>query len=169
MSNRKSPKPIYLVDARAKLKAIAQIDNLPVDGTYKVTIAGARDKSARQRGLQWMWYDDVVESGIGGQDESTKDRVHLKAKALWCLPIQIRDDEDFAEMYLDFHRRWHKRPEWEHKFEWFVERVVSTEDLNQAQMAEFLTSFKDHYGYELGVELTDPDARGWANLLEGAA
>lgn len=166
MPNRKSPKPIYLVDGKAKAKAIAAVENLEADGTWKVTIAGAKDKSARQRGLQWLWYGDVVKSGIGGAEESEKEDLHIKAKALWCLPIQIRDDDNFASMYLLFHDRWHSTPMWDAKFYWFCDKIVSTEDLNQAQMAEFLTEFKNHYGYDLGVELTDPDSRGWANLLE---
>ena len=164
--NRNNPKPIFLVDGKARQLARDQLDREPVDGTRKVTFAGAKDKSTRQRGLQWMWYGDVVKSGIGGEAEADKIELHLSSKARWCLPIEIRDDDNFAEVYLSFHQRWHRTAYWEAKFRWFCERVVSTEDLNQAQMAEYLTAFLDHYSYDLGVELTDPDERGWANLLE---
>lgn len=166
MPTRNAPRPIYLVNENARQKALRQLRAEPVDGTRKVTFSGAKDKSTRQRGLQWIWYGDVVEAGIGGVEEADKNSLHIKAKAMFCLPIQIRDDDNFAEIYLALHNRWHHREEWESKFYWFCDRVVSTEDLNQAQMAEFLTEFKNHYGYELGVELTDPDERGWANLLE---
>lgn len=168
MRGRKAPNAIYIVSNNARKHAINKVSEIPTDGSMKVTISGAKDKSTRQRGLQWMWYTDVVESGIGGQDEAAKDELHVKAKALFCLPIQIRDDDNFAGMYMDFHNRWHGMPQWDAKFWWFCDRVVSTEDLNQAQMAEFLTDFKNYYGYELGIELTDPEARGWANLLESA-
>lgn len=159
-------KPIYLVDERARNLVAKQLSLEPADGTRKVTFSNAKDKSARQRGLQWIWYGDVVKSGLGGESEADKNELHLASKARWCLPIEIRDDDNFAEIYLDFHRRWHMQPEWEEKFRWFCDKVVSTEDLDQSQMAEYLTEFKNHYGYEIGVELTDPDNMGWKNLLE---
>lgn len=164
--NRKAPKPIYLVNENAKEMALKALQSTPADGKWKVAISGSQGKSARQLGLQWLWYGDVVKSGIGGLDESHKDSLHIKAKAMFCLPIQIRDDDMFASMFLDFTRRWKESGEWDDKFRWFCDNVVSTQALNQAQMAEFLTDFKNYYGYELGVELTDPDSRGWANLLE---
>ena len=92
--------------------------------------------------------------------------IHRKAKALWCLPLRIRDDDQFAMLWLDYYQKWHRAADWEDRFEWFIDKLVSTEDLNQAQMAEFLTHFKDYYGYDMGVELMDPDERGWGNLLE---
>lgn len=164
--NKNTPRPIYLVDDRAKRKALKQLEAEPVDGTRKVTFSGAKDKSTRQRGLQWIWYGDVTKSGIGGADEATENLVHRKSKAVWCLPILIRDDDNFADLWLQFYRRWQNTSEWEAKFEWFIDHHVSTEKLNQAQMAEYLTKFRDHYGFDLGVELTDPDERGWKNLLE---
>ena len=166
MPNRNAPRPIYLVNEKARRLAQEQLAREPADGTRKVQFSGAKDKSTRQRGLQWIWYGDVVKSGIGGVDEESEQDLHLASKARWCLPIEIRDDDNFAEVYLAFHNRWHGTPLWEAKFIWFVDRVVSTEDLNQAQMAEYLTAFRDHYGLDLGVDLTDPDARGWANLLQ---
>lgn len=166
--NKNCPRPIYLVDERARQAVRRQLEAEPVNGTRKVTFSGAKDKSSRQRGLQWIWYNDVVKSGLGGVDESDTKNLHRKAKALWCLPLQISGDDNFAEIYLDFHRRWHTQPEWEEKFDWFIDNVVSTEKLNQAQMAEYLTAFKDYYGHEVGVNLTDPDEYGWRNLLGGA-
>ena len=34
------------------------------------------------------------------------------------------------------------------------------------ELAEYLNKFKDHYGLELGVNLSDPDEFGWRNLLK---
>lgn len=166
--NRKSPRPIYLTSEGARKAALRAVSQSPVDGSLKVTISGAKGKSARQRGLQWLWYGDVVKAGIGGHDESHKDLLHRASKARWALPLLIRDDDHFADMYLMFHEKWSTHNHWDVKFRWFVENHVSTEKLNQAQMAEFLTAFRDWYGFELGVNLTDPEERGWKNLLEMA-
>ena len=169
MKTRKSPNSVYLVNEKAREAAHELLSAQPVDGTMKVTVSGAKDKSARQRGLQWLWYGDVVASGLGGMDESTSDRLHVSAKARWCLPILCRDDDAFADIYLTYYQKWKDAPDWAHRFYWFCDRVVSTEDLNQAQMAEYLKLFQEWYGFEIGVELTDPGKKGWDNLLEVAA
>ena len=168
MSNRKGPKPVFLVDKRAQKAAIDLLLDQPLDGTMKIVISGAKDKSTRQRGLQWMGYTDVVKSGLGGIDEASETRLHLASKYRWCLPIQIRDDDHFAGLWMDFYNKWKSRPfeEKQRAFEWFVDNHVSTEALNRAQMAEYLTKFRDHYGHEVGVNLRDPDEFGWRNLLE---
>jgi hypothetical protein len=162
MQNRKAPKAIFLVDERARKTAMGQLMDLPADGSMKVVFSGAKDKSTRQRGLQWLWYGDVVKSGIGGRDEETENRLHLTAKYRWCLPIQVRDDDYFAALWLSYYEANKHDPR---KLEWFVDHHVSTEDLNQAQMAEYLTNFQNYYALELGVNLTDPEEKGWRNLL----
>ena len=40
MTNRKSPRPIFLINEAARLLAIKQIRELPADGTYKVSVDG---------------------------------------------------------------------------------------------------------------------------------
>ena len=79
-------KAIYLVNEAAKRSAINLVMDQPIDGTQKITVSGAGTKSARQRGLQWMWYTDVVKSGLGGTDEADEKRLHLVSKFRWCLP-----------------------------------------------------------------------------------
>ena len=156
-------KPIYLVDQRAKKLALSQLMDDPADGTTKVVFSAAKDKSARQRGLQFIWYGDVIKAGVGGLTEGDVKRLHLASKYRWCLVIQIRDDEDFAALWLDYWGRWEGNPA---KLEWFVDRFVSTEALNQSQMAEYLTEFQRHYADNIGVNLSDPNEYGWRNLLE---
>jgi len=155
-------KPIFLVDERARKTAMSQLMDAPTDGTMKVTFSGAKGKSARQRGLQWMWYEDVVKSGIGGRDEADENRLHLVSKYRWCLPIQIRDDDHMADLWLAWNRAHQHDPA---ALEWFVAHHVSTEKLDQSPMAEYLTKFQEHYA-GLGVNLRDPADFGWANLLE---
>lgn len=163
MQNRKAPKPIFLVDEKARRAAMNTLMDMPVDGSMKVVFSGAKDKSARQRGLQWIWIGDVVKSGLGGANEASENRLHLTSKYRWCLPILIRDDDYFADLWLSY---FEANKHDEKRLEWFVDHHVSTEDLNQAQMAEYLTNFQNYYGHEVGVNLTDPEERGWRNLLE---
>ena len=155
-------KPIFLVDERALQTARVALRDAPLDGTVKVTFSSAKDKSARQRGLQYIWYGDVVRSGVGGQNESSEERLHLASKYRWALPILIRDDDYFAELWLNYFEANQNDPK---KLEWFVAHHVSTEALDQSQMAEYLHKFQDYYAHDLGVNLTDPDERGWRNLL----
>ena len=48
---------------------------------------------------------------------------------------------------------------------WFVKTHVHTEQFSKNQMAEFLTMMLEEYS-QLGVNMTDPDSKGWGNLLE---
>ena len=157
-------KPTYLVNEAARRKVINQLLDEPIDGTRKVTITNVGTKSSKQRGLQWIWYADVVKSGVGGRDEASEKRLHLVSKYRWCLPIQIRDDNMFADLWLEYYQRHCKKTNASAYFEWFVDKHVSTEALDNSQMAEYLTKFRDHYALELGVNLSDPDE----GLLIGA-
>ena len=137
---------------------IARINRIELDGKTMVTISNAGNKSSRQRGLQWRWYTDVAQAGIGGKHEDTKEGVHLVSKYRWAIPILIRDDPFFAEIYHAWFMRWDKDDE---RKMWFVDHMVHTEDFNTSQMAEFLTEFQQYYGPH--VNLTDPQDR---NLLK---
>ena len=154
-----------LVNGQVRKNVMNRLVDLPSDGTIEVVIQKVGTKSARQRGLQHIWYDDVVKSGLGGEYESGKDILDLACKYRWALPILVRDDTFFAEMYLAYSNAWKQDPE---RMKWWVKQNVHTEALSQNQMAEYLTLFKDHY-VEMGVNLTDPEQRGWDNLLEIAA
>lgn len=152
-----------LVNGQIRKNVVNEIMDLPVDGTVEVTIAGLRTKSARQRGLQHIWYTDVVKSGVGGEHESGEDLLDLACKYKWCLPLLIQGDGNFAEVYLGYCKKYKLDRE---KMLWFVKQFVHTEQLSNNEMASFLTSFKDYYAIELGVNLTNPDDRGWEGLLE---
>lgn len=153
-----------MVNGQIRKNIINDIMDRPCDGTVQVTIGAIATKSARQRGLQHIWYDDVVKSGLGGEHESGEDLLDLACKYKWCLPLQIIGDGNFAEVYNGYCKKYISNPE---KMLWFVKSFVHTEQLSNNQMASFLTSFRDYYD-EMGVNLTDPDEKGWANLLETA-
>ena len=144
-----------LINPAIRENAIKRIMELPFDGKAKITISDAGSKSVRQRGLQWIWYTDVAKAGIGGRHEDTKNGVHLLSKYRWAIPILVRDDPFFADLYKAYSIAFKDKPE---RMEWFVESQVHTEAFNTSQMAEFLTDFQRHYG---GLcNLTDPQDRG---------
>lgn len=155
-----------LVNAQVAKNVVADIMGRPTDGTIEVVVMAAASKSSKQRGLQHIWYNDVVKSGIGDEADSDKELLDLKCKWKWCLPLMIQSDGNFAEVYLGYSKKYRSNPE---KMKWFVKQFVHTEYLTNNEMASFLTSFRDYYAVELGVNLTDPDEKGWANLLEQAA
>ncbi len=153
-----------LVNGDIRKNVINDIMDRPVDGTIMVTISGVADKSARQRGLQWLWHRDIVKSGLGGEHESSEDLLDLACKYQWCLPLMIIGDGNFAEVYNGYAKKYKSDPK---KMLWFVKQFVHTEYLSNNEMAQYLTKMRDHYD-EMGVNLTNPDEKGWANLLEMA-
>ena len=152
-----------LVNGQIRKNVVNEIMDLPADGTIEVTIAQLRTKSARQRGLQHLWYADVVKSGVGGEHESAEELLDWACKYKWCLPLMIIGDGNFAEVYNGYSKKYKSDPD---KMKWFVKQFVHTEQLSNNEMASYLTSFKDYYAIELGVNLTNPDDRGWEGLLD---
>lgn len=155
-----------LVNKQVAKNVVADIMDRPTDGSIEIVVQGLATKSSRQRGLQHIWYDDVVKSGLGDLNDSDKELLDLKCKYRWCLPLMIQSDGNFAEVYLGYSKKYKQDPE---KMLWFVKQFVHTEYLSNNEMAQYLKSFQDYYALELGVNLTDPDEKGWANLLEQAA
>lgn len=145
-----------LLTDRVRKNVIARILDVELDGKTQVVISNAGKKSAKQRGLQWRWNTDVAKSGIGGENEDTKDGVHLVSKYRWAIPIFIRDDEFFGDIYTAWIEMYGKDPE---RMRWFVDNMVHTEKFSTSQMAEFLTEFQNYY-LSKGVQLTDPDELG---------
>lgn len=154
-----------LVNGQIRKNVINRLMDLEVDGTVQVTIQSVGTKSARQRGLQHIWYNDIVKSGIGDHYDCDPELLDLKCKFKYGLPILVRDDEKMAELYLGYHKKFKGDPD---RMMWFVKTHVHTEEFSKSQMAEYLTYIQNHYAIELGVNLTDPDSKGWANLLEVA-
>jgi len=145
-----------LINSNVLNNAIMRLKELELNGKTQLTISNAGNKSARQRGLQWKWYTEVANSGLGGKHEDTKDGVHLIAKYRWAIPIFNRDDVHFNDLYSIWIQLYGKDPE---RMEWFIDNQVHTEKFNVSQMAEYLTDFQRYYA-DKGVNLTNPDERG---------
>ena len=142
-----------LANEAVKINACLRIKDIIADGQTKVTISAAGSKSSRQRGLQWVWYTDIAKAGIGGEHEDTKEGVHLVSKYRWAIPILVRDNSFFSDLYDLFIDKYGKDPE---RMMFFVENQVHTEKFNVSQMAEFLSDIQKYYASK-GVSLTDPD------------
>ena len=146
-----------LINDNVRNNAIMRIKDLECKGKFKITISNAGDRSARQNSLLWLWHTFVANSGIGSYDE--KEAVHRSVKSRWIIPILIRDDEFFAELY----RTW----KFIHgsdvdRMNWFVDNQVSSATLSTHQMAEVLTQYQRFY-LTHGVPLPDPEDK---KLLE---
>lgn len=130
---------------------IIRIRTIPTNGKTKVSISASGSKSAKQRGLQYMWYKEVSLAGIGGKHEDTVKGLERFVKWHWVIPILARDDEYFADLFAAYRKKWGND---EARMRWFIDTQVHTEDLNTSQMAEVLTDFQKHYSPL--VNLTEP-------------
>ena len=149
-------KTFFLTSLEAIKSADEYLHGVIPDGKIKVTFSDVGTKSAKQRGLEWQWYTEVAEAGIGGAHEDSKEGVHLVSKWRFAVRIQQRDDSFFAELYDG----WCRKNEGDSsKIMWFIDQQVKTEKFDTAQMAEYLTEFQRYY-LRKGINLTDPEFRG---------
>jgi hypothetical protein len=161
-------KKFILINEAVKKTFLLELYTKPLDGSVTVTMSPTGSKSARQRGLQHIWYNDIVMSGLGGEHEANEDIIDVFCKYKWGIRILtseqtgVNDDDYLTDAYLAYHEKNGKDPG---KMMWWVAQNIHTEDMSQSQMAQFLTKIKEHYD-EMGVNLTDPDARGWEGLME---
>ncbi len=136
--------------------AKAYLDGVIPNGKIKVVFSDAGTKSAKQRGLQWRGYEDKARSGIGGRFSDTKENCHLEAKYRFAVPIFLRDDSDFVDLYLVYCNKYEGDQK---KMLYFVDQHVSTEKFSTRQMAEFLTDFRNDC-LRQGITLREPEFRG---------
>ena len=149
-------KTFSLASLNSMKAARAYLEGVVPNGKIKVTFSDAGTKSVKQRGLQWVWYEDKSKSGRGGRLGDTKENCHLEAKYRFAVPILLRDDSFFADLYLAWCNKYEDSEE--HMF-YFVDKHVSTEKFTVSQMAEFLTEFKNDC-IRNGIDLTEPEFRG---------
>lgn len=149
----------YITDHKVVDRVVQRVLDIKPEDKLKVTISNEGTKSAKQRGLQWIWYEDISKAGIGGKHEDCKSGVHLVCKFRYAVPIMQREDEFFAALYRGWLSK-HKGDET--AILWFVDNHVSTEDFTVSQMAEYLTDMQRYY-LSKGVNLTAPQFRGLLN------
>ena len=147
-------KQYYLLTELIRDNAIAQIKALPLDGKTKVSITAAANKSDRQRGLQWVWYGDVVKSGVGGIEEETTKSVSIKAKRNFAMPVIFKNPEKYECFLMLYEIVKPHLPDPKFNDD-FYHNHLHTEWFDTNEMAEFLTAFEDYYR-QRGVDLSDP-------------
>jgi len=153
-------KTIILKSKQWQRYCLTRIKEAKLDGSETV-IFKKTDKtpSAGQRRLQWLWYGEVADSGIGSDD--TKEAVHTRSKWLFLKPILLRDDDIFPILYtafIDKIKPYDRASKMEYRRQ-FAEDWLSTESITMRQRAEYLRNFQ-RYWVEKGVTLTDPALRG---------
>ena len=149
-------KTFSLASLNSMKAARAYLDGVVPNGKIKVTFSDAGTKSVKQRGLQWIWYEDKAKSGRGGRLGDTKENCHLEAKYRFAVPILLRDDSHFAGLYLVYCIKYEEDQK---MMLYFIDQHVSTEKFTVSQMAEFLTEFKNDC-IRSGIDLTEPEFRG---------
>lgn len=162
-------RPYVLVSEYVKKKFLSDLYCMPLDGSVTVTVSSTGSKSTKQRGLQHVWYNDIVMSGLGGKYEANDEILDVYCKYRWGIRIltseAIGPNENFhlGEAYIEYSRIHKANAE---KMMWWTKQNIHTEQMSNNQMAQFLTAIRDYYGHEVGVNLADPDEKGWGNLLE---
>lgn len=134
------------------------LSELNIDGSQTVVFKKtSKDSTAKQRRLQWMWYGEVANSGIGRYD--TKEGVHIWSKFKFAHPILMRDDEVYPILYDTFKKAIETSENYALYIKDFASQYISTERLSKRQRAEYLTEFQ-RYWIIKGVNLTDPALQG---------
>jgi hypothetical protein len=70
------------------------------DGNKTEILTGSKDSlSDSQRRLYWAWMTDMSKTKVESIAGRTKEDWHWEMKERYLIPIFIRDDSEFAEMY----------------------------------------------------------------------
>jgi len=150
--------PIVIDSKESQKDAIDLIRIMEIDGSMSVQIKRTdRSGTAKQRRLQWLWYSQVADSGLGSSD--TKEGVHLESKWDFCKDILIREDRVFEMVFNAFIREITGQSFFRKARRIFCQQYISTEALTKRQRAEYLTNFQ-RFWTEQGVGLVDPASQG---------
>jgi len=151
-----------------KTYATNLIKKMPTDGSgevifKKVDLSG----TTKQRGLKWIWNEEIAKSGLGSDD--TDLDVHIRMKLKFGHGIRMRmaenNDEDYySDIYTAVTETYKNHPAYPAIMKDFANEHIRTEKFNRKQNAEYLTKVQQYWSRE-GVRLTDPETKG-KNLLQ---
>ena len=134
------------------------LEECPLDGSITVVFKNTpKDSTSKQRALQWKWYTEISQSGLGQDDD--KESVHIRAKMMFAHPILMRDDEVYPILYDTFKNAVKASENYALYIKDFASQYISTERLTKKQRAEYLTDFQ-RFWIGKGANLTDPSLQG---------
>lgn len=133
---------------QVRSRAVHIIQGLPLDVVHQVCIKPyKRDRSAEQNALMWKWL-----TIIGAELGNTKDEQHDIYKLMFLVPIFIRDNQDYAEMW----RTVSALGSYEAMLKREILKLTSTTQANVKQMSEYLDDIQRNAA-ELGIRLPAPE------------
>lgn len=156
------PKKIIIRNEKLKERAIEVIRRLPIDPVHEIVIKGFKEiRSLSQNALYWKWL-----SIIGLDLGMTKDELHLEYKSQFCLPIMIREKDDYPEISTIIESIQAVRDKGENDIAESLYRQVigllTTTKLKTKHMSEYMTDIKNSAS-SLGISLPRPEDQ---DLLE---
>jgi len=149
-------KTLIIDSEQQKTLAKSLIDEMPTDGSEQIIKKKvAIDSTAKQRGLQWRWFDEIAKSGLGADD--TAIDVWIRAKWQFARPILLRDSETFGGVLsgFDIVVRDYDPEVKKRMYREFSRDYIHTEKMDRKQRAEFLTNLQQSWS-KRGVNLSDP-------------
>ena len=144
---------------KVRSSILKTIDGLELDKDIGVTIKNYdTSKTAKQRRLQWRWYTEIADSGLGSS--SNKNRIHLDSKWYFAKPLLLAGSDDYSLWVSDMWSLILENYPHDAKRQMnFFENAVHTEKMEKDMISEFLKDMQ-YYWTSKGVRLTDPSLAG---------
>lgn len=152
--------PVFVVrNEQDKRQVMANIDSREKD--FTVTIRNGIDRSKAQHRLQWQWYQDAEAQG-----DMTAQEYRGFCKLHFGIGILKAADETFA---IEYDRLVKWRP-YEEKLLMMMEpfNFQVTSLMKVPEMRQYLDAVWNHF-HSIGIQLTDPDKYGLADLMRRVA
>jgi len=134
-------------------RAGAIVAALPVDPVHEVVIKEkGKSRTRDQDGLYFTWCGI-----IGAELGYSKDEAHEEMKRLFLVPILVRDDAEYAEMWRDVEQVWDDCRK--DRLRRWVARETSITRLKVKQMAELMTEV-NRFAIGMAIYLPHPEDVG---------
>ena len=141
---------LIIASEQIRNRAELIVSGLPVDGSIEVVVRPYKvNRSALQNSFYWR-----IITIIGNEIGNTKDEQHDIYKGMFLIPIFVRDDPGFAEMWTTINNSGKERKMLIKE----VLKLTSTTQASVKQMAEYLDDCC-HHAAVLGIRLPAPEDR----------
>jgi len=152
MREDQQTKVFQIKEEADKIAVSDAILNLEIDKGKEVLIREIKiSLSTLQRNAYW-WWAGLVKASTG----ESKEEVYLRHKESHLVKIFRRDDPDFEAMYDPLKTLYKVDIEQYKKMCRVIIRLMSINDANTSQMAEFMNLVQKHEAVN-NINLPDPD------------